>query len=73
VPATKDEDPVGALTADGADPAFGNGVRSVRPHRSSNDLDLFRGEYRIEACDELRVPIPEQETCSIDTIAEVHE
>jgi hypothetical protein len=73
VSVAEDEDPVGAFAADGADPAFGDGVRARRAYRCTDDLHLFRGEHGIEAGDELGVAIPDQEPQSWDTIAEVPE
>ena len=43
--AAEDEDPVGAFAADGADPAFGDGVRTWRTYRRADDFYLFRGEH----------------------------
>jgi hypothetical protein len=72
VVAAEDEDPIGALAADGADPAFGESVRPGRAHRGANDRDLFGGEDGIEAGDELGVSIADQKTQLFDPITDVH-
>ena len=60
--AAEDEDPVGAFAADGADPAFGDGVRARRTYRRADDFYLFRGGHGIETGNELGVAIADQET-----------
>ena len=71
--AAEDEDPVGAFAADGADPAFGDGVRAGRTYRRADDFYLFRREHGIETGNELGVAIADQETQPLDPIAKVHE
>jgi hypothetical protein len=67
----ENEDSVGALATDRADPPFGDGVGAGRAYRRANDLYLFRGEYGIETGDELGVAITNQETQLFDPIAKV--
>jgi hypothetical protein len=46
---TEDERPVKAFTSDGADPSFGEGVRSRSADRGEDGFDAVRGEDRVEA------------------------
>jgi hypothetical protein len=46
---TEYERPVKAFTSDGADPSFGEGVRSRSADRGEDGLDAVRGEDRVEA------------------------
>jgi hypothetical protein len=73
VSVAEDEDPVGAFAADGADPAFGDGVRAGRAYRCADNRDLFGGEHGIEPGDEFGVSISDQETQLFDPVAEVHD
>jgi hypothetical protein len=57
----EDQYPIQQLAAEGADPAFGDRVRSGRPHRCTQDADAFAGEHGIEGAGELGIPIPDQE------------
>jgi hypothetical protein len=43
-----DQQVVEALAAEGADPAFSNGVRPGGPHRGADDPDVGAGEHRVE-------------------------
>lgn len=58
---TDDHDPVEALTADRADPAFGVRPRLRRPHRRLDDADPFRAEDFVELACELAVPVADEE------------
>jgi hypothetical protein len=68
-----DEDPVGAFSADAADPAFGDRVRPWRPYRRLDDPGADGGEHRIEGGGEFGVPIADQEPHLAGALAEVHE
>ena len=57
---TEDERPVKAFTSDGADPSFGEGVRSRSTDRGEDGLDAVRGEDRVEAPRVLGVSVPDQ-------------
>ncbi len=48
MPRTQDQHPVEQLTTYGADPAFGERIRSRRPYRRRQGSDALRGEDRIE-------------------------
>jgi hypothetical protein len=56
-----DQDPVEAVPADGADPAFGERVRLRGPERCADDLDAFASEGLVEDAAELAVAIVDQE------------
>ena len=57
---TEDERPVKGFTCDGADPSFGEGVRSRSADRGEDGLDAVRGEDRVEAPRVLGVSVPDQ-------------
>src|SRR6266542_5336016 len=57
VAASDDEQPVQALAADGADPAFRVGVCSGRPHRRDEHFGAFGAEHIVEVAAELRVAV----------------
>jgi hypothetical protein len=59
--AARDQEPVEALAADGADPALGERVRVRRPKRGADDLDAFVLEDVIERAAELAVAVVDQE------------
>jgi hypothetical protein len=46
-----DQDSVEQYAADGADEAFGDGVRPWCPHRRSDDSDVHAGDDGVEASD----------------------
>jgi len=73
VAGSDDQQVVEAFAAQGADPAFRNGVRSRRPHRSAEDADVGAGERRVEGGGELAVPIADQEPKPAGVVAEVHQ
>lgn len=54
-----DQGPVEAFSADGADPAFGDGVRPRGLDRGLDDADVLGGEDVVEAADELGIPVPD--------------
>ena len=56
-PTTEDQRSVEALTADGADEAFGEGVGPWCPDRCANDADTFCLVDLAEARVELGVPV----------------
>ena len=59
--AARDQDPVEAVAADGADPALGERVRVRRPKWGADDLDAFALEDVIEGAAELAVAVVDQE------------
>jgi hypothetical protein len=61
VRAADDQEVVEALSADGPDPPFGDGVRVGRPNRRAGDLDTGRAPDIVERPGELGVPVPDQE------------
>lgn len=56
----EDEQVVEAFASDGADPAFGVGVRDRRLDGGTEDRDVVGGEDRVERGGELRVPVSDQ-------------
>jgi len=69
----EDQYSVEQLAADGADPAFGDRVRSACSHRWAQNADAFAGENGIEGVSELAVAIPDQEPELSDAVVEVHQ
>ncbi len=63
----KDEHPVEALPAEGADKPFRLSVRSGGSHRL-DDLDALRMEYFVEAGGEFGVAVPDQKPGWTDPI-----
>jgi hypothetical protein len=59
--APKDEESIGALSADGADESLGECVRSWRPNGRLDDPDPLRAKHLVETRRELGVPIPDEE------------
>ena len=57
-----DEQPIQALAADGADPAFRDGIRAGRLERGPHDPHLLRGEDGIERRRELAVAVMNEES-----------
>jgi hypothetical protein len=55
------QQPVEAVAADGADPAFGERVCLRRPEQGAHDLDAFALEDIVEVAAELAVTIVDQE------------
>src|SRR4051812_17560293 len=72
VAATEDQQPVEALAADAADPAFGMGARLRRPYRRFDDVDAFGAEDLVEIAAELAVSITDQELRADAFIVEPH-
>ena len=62
VPAANDQEPIEAVPADRADPAFGERVRLRRPERSADDLNAFALEDGVERAAEFAVAVVDQET-----------
>jgi hypothetical protein len=62
VAAVEDQEPVEALAADAADPAFGEGVRAGCANGCPDDPDRFGAEHLVEGGGELAVAIVDQET-----------
>src|SRR5438093_5526643 len=60
-PAADDQEPVEAVAADRADPAFGERVRLRRPKRGADDLDAFASEDVVEGVAEFAVAVVDQE------------
>src|SRR6266511_314137 len=58
--AARDQEPVETVTADRADPAFGEGVRVGRAERGTDDLDVHASEDVVECTRELAVAIMDQ-------------
>jgi hypothetical protein len=73
VAAVDDQHPVGQLTADGADSAFGDRVRLRCSHRCAPDADAFAGGDGVDCVGELGVAIPDQERALSRAVAEVHQ
>jgi hypothetical protein len=69
----EDQHPIQQLTADGADPSFGDRVRPGRTHRCAQDAHGLAGEHGIEDAGELAVAIPDQEPELSRAVAEVHQ
>jgi hypothetical protein len=61
VAAAEDEDPVEAVSADGADPSLSVGVRVRCLHWSPDHLQALGAEHLVEGVAELRVAIVDQE------------
>jgi hypothetical protein len=57
--------------ADGAHPAFREGVRPRRLRRRLDDRDACRGEYGVEGGGELRVAVAQQEPHRVCSLVEV--
>jgi hypothetical protein len=63
-----DEEPVEAVTADAADPAFGERVCLRRAKRSADDPDALAAENLVEGMGELAVAVVDQKArrcCSL--------
>ena len=66
-----DEDPVGALSADGADPALGEGVHPRGLRCGEHDLDADGGKDRVEGGTELRVTVANQASESVPGLLQI--
>jgi hypothetical protein len=58
----RDQKPVEAVAADGADPALGERVRVRRPKWGADDLDTLTAEDIVEGAAEFCVAVVDQET-----------
>jgi hypothetical protein len=61
LPAAADQEPVEAVAADGADPAFGERVCLWRAKWGADDLDAFAAENIVEVAAELAVAVVDQD------------
>ena len=68
-----DQEVVEALPAQGADPAFRDGVRAGCSNWGADDADVGTGEDCVEGGGELGVAVTDQETDSLGVAAEVQE
>jgi hypothetical protein len=59
--AVEDQEPVETFHADGADEAFGDGVRFGRLDRCADELDPFAAEDAVEVAGELGVAVSDKE------------
>lgn len=73
VAAVADQQPVQAFGPDGANPAFGVGVRLRRPHRGADHSDPVRGKDVIEGGGELRVAVTDQHLEPVGLRAHLHQ
>jgi hypothetical protein len=71
--AADDQEVVKARSADGPDPAFGDGVGVGRPNRRADDLGTGRAPDIVECSGELGVSVADQEPDCGGTVAEVQE
>jgi hypothetical protein len=69
----EDQYSVEQLAAQGADPSFGDGVRSGCQHWCAQDADGVAGEHGIEDVGEFAVATPDQEPELSRAVAEVHQ
>src|SRR5215211_1058483 len=68
-----DEEPVEALPADAAHPAFGVRSRLRRPYRRLDDTDAFGAEDLIEVTAELAVAVTDEKPRPDAVVVEVHQ
>jgi hypothetical protein len=61
VPGSENEETIEAFASDGADPAFGVGIRDRRTHGDTQGFDMFATEDGVERGRELRVAVADQE------------
>ena len=61
LPAAADQEPIEAVAADGADPAFGERVCLRCAKRGADDLDAFAAEDLVEDAAEFAVAVVDQE------------
>jgi hypothetical protein len=71
VAAVEDQEPIEALTADGADPPLRVRVRLGCAHRCSDDPDRFGAEDLVEGGSELAVAVMDQEPDRSDRLVNV--
>jgi hypothetical protein len=65
-----DQEMVEAFAAQGADPAFRDGVRSWCLNWGADDADVGAGEHGVEGCCEFAVPVADQEPKLSGVVAE---
>ena len=70
VPSVHDQDPIEALTADGADPPFDERVRAGCPHGRTDCSDALGAEHLIEGGGEFAVAVVDQKP---DRLGPFHE
>jgi len=63
--AAADQEPVEAVAANGADPAFGERVCLWRPKRGAEDLDALAAEDLVERAREFIVAVVDQEPAGV--------
>ena len=68
-----DQEVVGTFSAQGADEAFRDRVRSGRSDRGADDPDIGTNEDCVERGGEFAVPVADQEPEPVRAIAEVHQ
>ena len=68
--AAADQEPVEAVAANGADPAFGERVRLRGAKRGADDLDALAVEDLVEGATELAVAVVNQEPCRCRLLGE---
>jgi hypothetical protein len=68
-----DQKMIETFAAQGADPAFRNGVRARCPDRGADDADVGAGEYRVEGGGELAVPVADQEAEPAGVVGQVRD
>jgi hypothetical protein len=66
-----DEYPAGALSADGADPALGEGVHPRGLRCGEHDLDADGGKDRVEGGSELRIAVADQVPESVPGLLQI--
>jgi hypothetical protein len=71
--AANDQKVVKALSTDGPDPAFGDGVGVGRSNRRADDPETGRSPDIVERSGELGVSVADQEPDRGGTVAEVEE
>jgi hypothetical protein len=70
LPPAGDQEPVEAVTTDGADPAFGERVRLRRPKWGADDLHTFASEDVVDRAAELAVTVVDQEASGCRSLGE---
>ena len=68
-----DQEVVEAFAAQGADEAFGDGVRPRCSDRGAEDADVGAGEHGVEGGGELAVPVADQELELLGAVAEIQQ
>jgi hypothetical protein len=73
VASTGDQEVVEAFATQGADEAFGDGVRPRRPDRAAEDGDVGASKDGVESGSEPAIPVTDQEPEPLAVVTEVHE